>query len=181
MSSASYDYKILLKHHYVPKNPPKAGEGNSRLRWSNRISLSLPKHDPEEAMQGSHLVGDVSNLSRSFWVALLIEFRSGQNKYILKDITRDIYDKFTEEIQPRLCKTNHIRLPCDSISGQRVFVYKYMTDDFLSLVKRGISTRTRKQILKSCLLGIAEMHEQQVVHLGNKQLIRLLSPPGHPC
>lgn len=123
-----------------------------------------------------------SAISRSlFWVALLIEVRSGQDKYILKDIPRDIYDNFTEEIQPRLCNINHIRLPCDSTPVQRVFVYKYMTDDFLSLVKRGISTRARKQILKSCLLGIAELHEQQVVHLGNKQLIRLLSPPGHPC
>ncbi|GLB07899.1 hypothetical protein AtubIFM57258_003267 [Aspergillus tubingensis] len=43
-----------------------------------------------------------------------------------------------------------------------------MTDDFLSLVKRGISTRARKQILKSCLLGIAELHERQIVHLDIK-------------
>lgn len=133
-------------------------------------------------MYGSHLVGEVCNLSRSlFCVALLIEVRSGQDKYILKDIPRDIYGNFTEEIQPRLCKTDHIRLPCDSIPGQRVFVYKYLTDDFLSLVKRGISTQTRKQILKASLRGIAELHKQHVVHLGNKQLIRLLNYTGHVC
>ncbi|GKZ41721.1 hypothetical protein AbraIFM66951_011002 [Aspergillus brasiliensis] len=43
-----------------------------------------------------------------------------------------------------------------------------MTDDFLNLMKRGISTRARKQILKASLLGIAELHEQQVVHLDIK-------------
>ncbi|OJJ67249.1 hypothetical protein ASPBRDRAFT_59233 [Aspergillus brasiliensis CBS 101740] len=95
------------------------------------------------------------------WLAV-----SGQDKYILKDIPRDIYDNFIEDIRPRWCKSDNIRLPCDSISGQRIFVYKYMTDDFLSLGKRGISTRAQKQFLNSSLFGIAELHEQQVVHLG---------------
>ncbi|PYH34418.1 putative calcium/calmodulin dependent protein kinase [Aspergillus neoniger CBS 115656] len=94
--------------------------------------------------------------------------KSGKDKFILKDIPRDIYDNFTVDIRPRLWKNSHIRLPCDSIPGQRIFVYKYMTDDFLSLVKRGISTQSRKQILKASLLGIAELHEQHVVHLDFK-------------
>lgn len=41
-----------------------------------------------------------------------------------------------------------------------------MKDDFLRLVKKGISMGARKQILKNILLGHAELHDQQIVHLG---------------
>ncbi|KAE8354059.1 putative calcium/calmodulin dependent protein kinase [Aspergillus coremiiformis] len=97
------------------------------------------------------------------WLAI-----SGHDKFILKDIPQNIFDNFTENIRPRLRQSPYIRLPCDTIPGQRIFVYKYMTDDFLSLVKRGISVRARKQILKSSLLGIAELHERHIVHLDIK-------------
>ncbi|KAE8153147.1 putative calcium/calmodulin dependent protein kinase [Aspergillus avenaceus] len=97
------------------------------------------------------------------WLAM-----SGQEKFIRKDIPRSIFDNFNENIKPRLHHSPHIRMPCDTVPGQRIFVYRYMTDDFLSLVKRGISIRARKQILKSSLLGIAELHEQQIVHLDIK-------------
>ncbi|KAE8162678.1 putative calcium/calmodulin dependent protein kinase [Aspergillus tamarii] len=97
------------------------------------------------------------------WLAI-----SGQDKFILKDIPQSIFDNFNENIRPRLHQSPYIRMPCDTIPGQRIFVYRYMTDDFLSLVKRGISIRARKQILKSSLLGIAKLHEQQIVHLDIK-------------
>ncbi|KAJ5216913.1 calcium/calmodulin dependent protein kinase, partial [Penicillium chermesinum] len=94
--------------------------------------------------------------------------RSGEDTFVLKDIPRDIFDNFNENIRPRLRQSPHIRLPCDTIPGQRIFVYKYTTDGFLGLVRRGISMRARKQILKSTMLGIAELHEQQIVHLDIK-------------
>ncbi|KAI9926092.1 hypothetical protein AWENTII_008831 [Aspergillus wentii] len=43
-----------------------------------------------------------------------------------------------------------------------------MDDDLLSLVKKGISMRARKKILKAVLLGIAELHERDVIHLDIK-------------
>lgn len=48
---------------------------------------SLRKHDPEEAIYGSSLVGVVCFLDRSLsWAALLIVLRSRQDKYDFKHI-----------------------------------------------------------------------------------------------
>ncbi|EED11722.1 calcium/calmodulin dependent protein kinase, putative [Talaromyces stipitatus ATCC 10500] len=93
---------------------------------------------------------------------------SGLDKFVLKDIPKDIFDNFRENILPRLRKSPYIRLPYDIVPGQQIYIYRYLTDDFLSLVKRGISLRARKQILHNTLLGIAELHDQDVVHLDIK-------------
>lgn len=92
--------------------------------------------------------------------------RSGQGKFVLKEVPEDIFDNFREKIQPQLHKSPYIRLPCDNVPGHRIYVYRYLTDSFLSLARRDISLGVRKQILKATLLGIAELHDRNVVHLG---------------
>ncbi|OAX78472.1 serine/threonine protein kinase [Emergomyces africanus] len=91
---------------------------------------------------------------------------SGQDKFILKDIPKTIFSSFNEDIRPRLRESPFLRLPHDTIPDQRIFVYKYMDDDFLSLVRNHISIQARKQILKASLQGIAELHSHDIVHLG---------------
>jgi tRNA A-37 threonylcarbamoyl transferase component Bud32 len=59
-----------------------------------------------------------------------------------------------------------MRLPLDTIPDQRIFVYEYLNDDFLSLVQNQIPVRARKEILKATLQGIADMHDRDIVHLG---------------
>jgi tRNA A-37 threonylcarbamoyl transferase component Bud32 len=54
----------------------------------------------------------------------------------------------------------------DTIPNQRIFVYEYLNDDFLSLVRNQIPVRARKEILKATLQGIADMHDRDIVHLG---------------
>ncbi|KAI4125377.1 MAG: hypothetical protein LQ347_005397 [Umbilicaria vellea] len=93
---------------------------------------------------------------------------SGQDKFVFKDIPKDIFSGFNEKIWPRLPDSPYIRLPSDTIPDQRIFVYKYLTDDFLSLVKKQIPMHARKQILKASLHGIAELHDRDVVHLDIK-------------
>jgi hypothetical protein len=99
--------------------------------------------------------------------------RSGQDQFVLKDIPKDIFDNFYEKIWPQLQQCSFIRLPCDIIPGQRIFVYKYLTSDFLNLVKEGLPPRARKQILKASLRGIAELHDRDVVHLGTPIALQL--------
>ncbi|KAF7136832.1 hypothetical protein CNMCM5793_006402 [Aspergillus hiratsukae] len=94
--------------------------------------------------------------------------RSGHDKFVLKDKPKDIYTNFIEKIKPQLRESRYIRLPCDTIPDHRILVYRYLTDDFLRLVRKGIPMQTRKRILKTCLLGIAELHERHIVHLDIK-------------
>ncbi|MCJ1254545.1 hypothetical protein MMC24_002360 [Lignoscripta atroalba] len=93
---------------------------------------------------------------------------SGQEKFVLKDIPKDIFSGFSENIWPRLRGSLYIRLPCDTILNQRIFVYKYLDDDFLKLVRKQIPMQARKQVLKATLQGISELHDRDVVHLDIK-------------
>ena len=47
----------------------------------------------------------------------------------------NIFPAFNEDIRPRLPQTSRIRVPLDEIPEQRVFVYEYLKDDFLEMVK----------------------------------------------
>ncbi|KAI1165544.1 kinase domain-containing protein [Nemania serpens] len=93
---------------------------------------------------------------------------SGGEKFVLKDIPKSVFSNFNENIKPRLREHPNIRLPSDTIRDQRIFAYRYLTDDFLSLVKKNISLRARKQILRASLRGIAELHDRDIVHLDIK-------------
>ena len=94
---------------------------------------------------------------------------------MLKDIPRDIFSGFNEEIWPKLrngtttTTCSSIRLPVDRIPDERVFVYSYLTDDFLGIVRRKrVSVGARKRILKAALRGIVELHDRDIAHLGRK-------------
>ncbi|KAI8956567.1 kinase domain-containing protein [Daldinia sp. FL1419] len=65
---------------------------------------------------------------------------------------------FKELIQKRpLRKYENLHLPLDTIPSKCIFIYKYLTDDFLNL-----------QVLKAYLQRIAELHDRNIVHLDIK-------------
>ncbi|ODH25684.1 hypothetical protein ACO22_05142 [Paracoccidioides brasiliensis] len=57
--------------------------------------------------------------------------------------------KFCEGLHSRLGESPFLQLPLDTVRDQRIFVYKYMNEDFLSLVRKQILMKARKQILKA--------------------------------
>jgi serine/threonine protein kinase len=94
---------------------------------------------------------------------------NGETRFILKDIPELIFDHYNHEIQPNLPKSRFIRVPLDVIPEQRIFVFKYLDSDLLSLVRKGTSDRNAKRILKDSLMGLAQLHEKDVVHLGERK------------
>lgn len=99
--------------------------------------------------------------------------RSENEAFILKDIPQNIFSAFNENIRPRLPQTPRIRLPSDTIPNQCIFVYKYLDFDFLSLIQNQIPVRARKEILKATLQGIADIHDCDIVHLGEPNHLTL--------
>lgn len=88
----------------------------------------------------------------------------------MKEVPQSYYLNFTKEVLPALtsCQHTNIRLPSDEVPGHRIFVYDYCSHDFFDLAHEDVSFQLKKQILKSVLCGLAEMHARDVVHLDIK-------------
>lgn len=142
-----------------------------RIHWGIWISLPFQRTTSRETVDGSRLVGKVRFPSSASLAELADFCRCGQDQFVLKDIPKDIFDNFHEKIWPQLQQCSFIRLPCDTIPGQRIFVYRYLTSDFLNLVKEGLPPGARKRILRPSLQGIAEFHGRDVAHLGTPHCI----------
>lgn len=54
-----------------------------------------------------------------------------------------------------------------------MLVYEYLDDDFLSLVRKQIPMQARRQILKASLHGLADLHDKDIVHLGDSHYPRV--------
>jgi hypothetical protein len=111
----------------------------------------------------------------------LIISRSGHHRFILKDIPELIFDHVNEEVRPDLRDSHFIRLPVDTIPDKRVFIFRYLKEDLLSLVRKQIPMPITRRILKDSLSGLNEMHSQDIIHLGNGALFRMTMPKANEC
>jgi hypothetical protein len=97
------------------------------------------------------------------WLSI---YRSDQQNFVLKDIPENIFNAFESDTRAQIKASPHLRLPIDNIPGQRIFVYQFLNEDFLTLVKNQIPLEGRREILKASLQGLDDLHVQDVVHLG---------------
>lgn len=88
-------------------------------------------------------------------------------KTILKYIHEANYRYLVNEIYGRLrSNTHHLRLYKDVVPEMSLFVFEHFTGHLLELAQKGLPILTTKRILKEALLGLAEMHDQDIVHTG---------------
>jgi hypothetical protein len=97
------------------------------------------------------------------WLSI---YRSDQQNFVLKDIPQSIFEAFESGTRAQIKTSPHLRLPIDNIHGQRIFVYRFLNEDFLTLVKNQIPLEGTKEVLKASLQGLGDLHAQDVIHLG---------------
>lgn len=71
-----------------------------------------------------------------------------------------------QEMQQLLGTSRYLRLFQDTIPTRSMFVYKYLKDHLLSLAQKDLPLLLTKRILKDTLLGLAELHHENIVHTG---------------
>ena len=64
----------------------------------------------------------------------------------------------------------HLRVSCDNIPEQSTFVYKHLSDDLLNLARKDMPLTLVKRILRDALLGLAALHDRDIVHTGIPRL-----------
>ena len=95
-------------------------------------------------------------------------FLSANNqKFILKYVHEGDFT-YLLDINNRLrCIANHVRLVKDAIPEKSMFVFQYFDGHLLRLALKDLPIAVTKQILKDALRGIAELHDQDIVHTGS--------------
>lgn len=89
---------------------------------------------------------------------------ASNQKFILKYV-HEVNFKDLQDINNKLRGgANHVRLVNDLIPEKSMFVFQYFAGHLLRLVQKGLPLAVTKRILKDALRGIAELHDQDIVH-----------------
>ncbi|KAI9678155.1 MAG: hypothetical protein M1817_006100 [Caeruleum heppii] len=88
---------------------------------------------------------------------------AGHKKFILKDVSQCGF-KYFQDMYRDLRGCPHLRLLQDVIPDQSIFVYKYFTDDLMSLTQKDLPISHTKRILKDALRGLGALHDRNIVH-----------------
>ncbi|WPH04780.1 Hypothetical protein R9X50_00767500 [Acrodontium crateriforme] len=86
----------------------------------------------------------------------------GNSQYVLKEIPQDWTTRI--DIYQRATHCPCVRLPVDTVPKNRILVFEYSSQNFLSLVQENLPLATTKRILKSTLEGIVALHEIGILH-----------------
>ncbi|KAK4983981.1 hypothetical protein LTR50_006891 [Elasticomyces elasticus] len=84
-------------------------------------------------------------------------------KFILKDVPPSSF-KYLQDMYHGLRSCPYLRLLEDTVPEHSMFVYRYFTDDLLSLAQKDLPIALTKRILKDTLRGLAALHDQNIVH-----------------
>lgn len=70
------------------------------------------------------------------------------------------------DIQKRLASCPNIRTVVDSVRNLELFIFRFMTSDLLHLTQKASSYDMRRNILRSALTGLADLHALRIIHTG---------------
>lgn len=74
--------------------------------------------------------------------------------------------EYNQDIQKKVSSYPNLRTAVDTIQSHELFVYPFLKEDLLSLCRKSPSEKTKRNILKSALRGLAGLHDQNIVHNG---------------
>ena len=114
---------------------------------------------------------------------LLTILSSNNETYVVKPVTPFLYDQ-AFKLQKELSFSPFVRLPVDSNDSYKALVFQHYTEDFLSFIQSGPTSRSQtKQILLGVLKGIAACHSRDWVHGGtvSPQSNSQLQKKQHSC
>ena len=101
---------------------------------------------------------------------LLMSFSAGNDKFILKNVSEFSFVNY-QDMYRSLRDCPYLRVACDTSAPEHsIFIYKYLSDDLLSLAQKDLPLALIKRILKDALRGLVALHDQDIVHTGMLKL-----------
>lgn len=87
------------------------------------------------------------------------------NKYVIKNIIKDSFE-YQQNLQKPLSGYPNLRALVDTIPDGQRFVYPFLRGDLLRFASKPLSNDLRKDILRSALIGLVELHDRNIIHSG---------------
>ncbi|KAH7370624.1 kinase-like domain-containing protein [Rhexocercosporidium sp. MPI-PUGE-AT-0058] len=96
---------------------------------------------------------------------LLCVYRASADgkKFIVKNMIPGDYE-YQNDLQGSLSSCTYLRTMVDGVPGPDLFVYPYLETNLLQFSQNKLPDATRKDILKSALVGLAVLHEKNIIH-----------------
>lgn len=91
--------------------------------------------------------------------------------------------EYQMELQKSVSTSPNVRTVIDTHREFEMFIYPFLIDDMLHFSQKELSMKARKEILRSALRGLADLHENNILHNGmlllglNRYTILILLQP----
>ena len=87
------------------------------------------------------------------------------NKYVIKNIIKDGFE-YQQTLKKPLSGHPNLRALVDTIPDGQLFVYPFLRGDLLRFASKPLSDDLRKDILRSALIWLVELHDRNIIHSG---------------
>ncbi|CZT12554.1 uncharacterized protein RCO7_11469 [Rhynchosporium graminicola] len=84
-------------------------------------------------------------------------------KFILKNMIPGEYE-YQKDLQESVSYCPHLRTIVDGVPGPDLFIYPFLETNLLQFSQNKLLDTTRKFILKNALVGLATLHEKNIIH-----------------
>ncbi|KAI0419615.1 kinase-like protein [Xylaria grammica] len=87
----------------------------------------------------------------------------GATQYIAKKMIKGEFD-YQMKLQGLVSSSPNVRTVVDSNREHEIFIYSFFLGDLLQLSQRNLAPETRKDILRSALRGLIDLHAKYISH-----------------
>jgi serine/threonine protein kinase len=91
--------------------------------------------------------------------------RAEGKEFILKNIIPGEFE-YNQDLQKKAASCSNVRTFVDTIKTLEIFIYPFLKEDMLGLSRKNLSEGMKKNILRCALNGLADLHDQGIVHNG---------------
>ncbi|KAI1774395.1 hypothetical protein F4818DRAFT_81332 [Hypoxylon cercidicola] len=84
-------------------------------------------------------------------------------KYIVKNMIKGEFE-YQMELQKLVSSSPNVRTVVDTNREFEIFIYPFLIGDLLRFSQRKLAIEARKDVLRSALRGLADLHERDILH-----------------
>lgn len=95
---------------------------------------------------------------------LILKSAEGRN-FIVKNMIPGEYE-YQQALQEPLASCPNLRTVVDGLPGPELFIYPFLQTDLLQFSQKNLTETTRKSMLKRGLVGLAALHDRNIIHTG---------------